>query len=399
MNKALLHKDVQEFINENLNANLSKLILKGSPFSEATVQELAQQIQSKSKAKEKLPTWFSTSKIYYPPKLNIEQTSSEKTADYKATLVSGKKLIDLTGGFGVDSYYFSKAFEEVFHCEINSEISEICQYNAEQLQTKNMRFYHKNGIDFISETSESFDVLYIDPSRRTDAKGKVFLIEDCEPNIIDNIDIFLSKAQKVLVKLSPMLDISDVLKKVKNIHQVHVVAVENEVKELLILIEQQNSNKVKIVTINQTKHGNQYFDFMVQSNPESTSENTYQTPLKFLYEPNAAILKSGGFQQICNQYSVSKLHQHSHLYTNNERIDFPGRSFKILNVFPFDNKSAKSKLKNLKANVTTRNFPMTVAQIRKRFKMSDGGDKFIFFTKDVESQLIVIVCSRLSNIN
>ena len=174
MNKDILHKEVQDFINSNLNTDVSKLIFKGSPFEDISIQEIAAQIESKKKAQNKLPTWFHTSSIYYPNKLNIEQTSSEITANYKANLISGESLIDLTGGFGVDSYYFSKQFKKVTHCEINAALSELAAYNYQQLHALNIKPIHTDGITYLQAQKEQYDWIFIDPSRRSDVKGKVF---------------------------------------------------------------------------------------------------------------------------------------------------------------------------------------------------------------------------------
>ena len=183
MNHSILNKEVQDFINSNLKSDLTKLILKGSPFAYVSVQEIAEQILAKNSCEKKLPTWFNSENIYYPNKLNIEQTSSEITAKYKSDLVSGESLIDITGGFGVDAYYFSHKIKNITHCEIAEELSAIVSHNFKQFKVKNIATYLGDGIEFLQKSEEKFDWIYADPSRRNDVKEKVFLLKDCLPNI------------------------------------------------------------------------------------------------------------------------------------------------------------------------------------------------------------------------
>lgn len=391
MNPAILHPEVQQFIIDNLKSDLTKLILKGSPFESISVQELANQIVAKQKSEKKLPTWFISKNIYFPPKQSIEQTSSEVTAKYKSSLVTGNTIVDITGGFGIDAYYFSKYFKEVFHCEINDELSSIVNHNYQQLKSKNIRTYSGNGVDFLKKSDQNFDCIYIDPSRRSDKKGKVFLLKDCLPNVPENIDFFFLKSKTVLIKNSPILDITSAINELKFVKEIHIIAVENEVKELLFLLQKNYEEEIKIKTINIFKDKKQEFDFIF--NKEVFSD--YSAPLKYLFEPNAAILKSGAFHQISNKLNLFKLHQHSHLYTSEKLIDFPGRTFKIENVISYDKKKLNKLLPQKKANITTRNFSKTVAQIRKETKIKDGGNTYLFFTTDIENKGKIIICEKI----
>ena len=390
MNLSILQAIVQEFIDDNLKSNITKLILKGSPFDKISTQEVANQIVAKQKAAQKLPTWFATKNIYYPPKISIEHTSSEITAAYKANLVSGSSIIDITGGFGIDCYYFSKQFNHVIHCEINEELSTIVNHNYQQLNVKNIDTFSGNGIDFLKKTKETFDCIYIDPSRRNDSKGKVFLLKDCLPNIPENIDFLFTKTNQILVKNSPILDISSAISELKFVKEIHVIAVKNEVKELLFLLENNYEKDIRIKTINILQEDSQ--EFMFNFNEEIASQ--YSEPLTYLYEPNAAILKSGGFHQISKQLNLFKIHQHSHLYTSEKLIDFPGRCFKIIEVLNYDKKKIKKLIPKNKANITTRNFPKTVTQIRKETNLKDGGNSYLFFTTNQNNDLKVIICKK-----
>ena len=391
MNEALLHKEVQQFINDHLKSDLSKLILKGTPFKDVKIQELAAQIQSKSKSRDKLPTWFHTNSIYYPKSLSIEQTSSELTAQYKASLIDGDQLIDLTGGFGVDSYFFAKKFKSVIHCEIETELSKIVRYNFIQLGLKNITSFNTNGIDELSKNETFFDWIYIDPSRRDALKTKVFKLEDCLPDVGKHLDFFLERSDNVMIKLSPLLDISLTIKDLKFVKEIHVVAVKNEVKELLILIQKGYEAPSKIKTINIVASGQQTFEGYFPSN----ANVEFSAPKKYLYEPNAALLKSGLFNEISSGLNAPKLHSNSHLYTSDELLVFPGRRFTILSVFKYNKKLLKRNFKSKSANITTRNFHDSVAEIRKKTGIKEGGNDYLFFTTDIEENSIVIHCKKV----
>jgi len=391
LNHNILNKEVQEFINTNLKSDITKLILKGSPFEDISIQELAEQIIAKNKCEKKLATWFSTENIYFPNKLNIEQTSSEITAKYKANLVSGNSLIDITGGFGVDSYYFSQKVKNITHCEINSELSAIVAHNYKQLNCYNIKNHIGDGLAFLEKSTVKFDWIYTDPSRRNDIKGKVFLLKDCLPNIPENLDSLFEKCDNILIKVSPILDISSAINELKFVKEIHIVAVDNEVKELLFILKKDFNQNIEIKTINFTKKGIQQFDFNLN---EAVSE-TYTEPKQYLFEPNAAILKAGAFNQISERLKIDKLHKHSHLYTSEALTNFPGRSFKIKHCIPYDKKQLKKLILSNKANITTRNFPETVAQIRKKTKLKDGGSQYLFFTTDYKNNCIVLICQKV----
>ncbi|WP_108808757.1 THUMP-like domain-containing protein [Aquimarina spinulae] len=395
MNPLLLHKEVQEFITEKSESTLdiSTLILSRSPFEGLSGKELAQQIQGKRKAKRKLPTWYAKNKIYYPPTLNLEQTSSEVTALYKSKLVSGASLIDLTGGFGIDDYFFAKRIASVIHCELNASLSEIASHNFEILEQKNIQTSIGDGLDILKDHN-TLDWIYIDPSRRHDSKGKVFFLEDCLPDVPSNLDLLFRKSNNILIKTSPLLDIQMGSKTLQNIKEIHVVAVENEVKELIWILDKTYTGDIKIVTANIQKMVHQEFSFFLKD--EARQSANMGLPMTYLYEPNAAILKSGSFQRIATAFKVTKLHINSHLYTSDHKIDFPGRKFEIIAVYPYQ-KKILSKIGITKANITIRNFQESVATLRKKFKIKEGGDDYLFFTTGYDNKKVVIHCKKLSS--
>lgn len=392
MDKSILSAEIQKFIQQNTDSDVSKLALQKPKFATENWIEILNQISARQKAESKLPTWFNTHNIYYPAKISIEQTSSEKTAEYKSQLVSGQHLIDLTGGFGVDDYYFSKKVSQVVHCEINEELSQIVSRNFAQLQIKNIECILGDSTEILKNLNQKFDWIYIDPSRRNEAKGKVFMLKDCLPNVPELLDFYFEFAPNILIKTAPILDISAGLSELKNVSEIHIVALENEVKELLWILKKKPKNSIEIKAINILKNKTEEFKFLSNENSKSV---LFSLPKTYLYEPNAAIMKSGGFDEVSVHFGIDKLHQHSHLYTSENLIDFPGRIFEIEQCFEYSKGEMKSNLENQKANVTTRNFPDTVENIRKKWKIKDGGNRYSFFTTDLNNRKIVLLCRKL----
>ncbi|MDQ6471901.1 class I SAM-dependent methyltransferase [Flavobacterium sp. LHD-80] len=392
MNTIILHQDIQDFISKNIGVSIAKLALQKNPFPEVDWISILNQIEAKTKAKDKLPTWFKTENIIYPSKISVEQTSSEKTAAYKASLISGETLIDLTGGFGVDDFYFSQKFKAVTHCEINAELSAIVKHNIEQLKVKNLTCHAGDSGDILKESNQKWDWIYIDPSRRNDAKGKVFMLKDCLPNVPESLDFYFEKSDSILIKTAPLLDISAGLSELKFVKNIHIIALENEVKELLFEIHNNYLGNINIKTANILKEKTETFEFVLGNENEFPS---YHLPQKYLYEPNSAIMKSGGFDEVSTFFKINKLHKHSHLYTSEELIDFPGRAFKIEKIIPYSKNEIKTELANQQANITTRNFPETVENIRKKWKIKNGGNLYCFFTTDVKDNKIVLICTKI----
>ena len=379
------------FIQNNLDINPTELALKKNPFPSIDYPQLINQVIAKKKAKDKLPTWFSSENIIYPEKISIEQTSSETTAKYKASLVLGEKLIDCTGGFGIDDYYFSKQFKTVIHCELNADLSQIVKHNFEVLKATNIECYKGDSTEILEQLNQKFDCIYIDPSRRNDSKGKVFMLADCLPNVVDLQNFYYQFTDTILIKTAPILDLHAGLSELKNVAEIHIVAVENEVKELLWKIEKNFNSSPEIIAVNLEK------EKQTITKIESTKSYfaSYSLPKKYLYEPNAALMKSGGFEAVSELFTIEKLHQHSHLYTSDEVIDFPGRKFQIDAIIPFQKKEISQFIQGKKMNVSTRNFPIKPEEIKKKYKISDGGTIFAFFTTNMNNEKIILLCTKL----
>lgn len=390
MNLLLFNPEVRDYLKTHEHTPLHSFILKGSPFPLVTIQELAQQLEGKRKAQGKLPLWNTTENIVFPPKLNIEQTSSEVTARYKASLMKGETIADGTGGFGIDAHYFAQVATQVTHIEMNMKLSVLAKKNAETLDQHNIEFVTGDSIAFFQDNLKKYDTIFLDPGRRTSAKGKVFMLKDCLPNVPLYKNILLSKCNHLWIKTAPLLDITAGLEELKNVAQIHIVAVKNEVKELLWQLSAQKVKNPEITVINLNTPDPiltlRYTDIF-----ESTP--TYGVPKKYLYEPNSALMKSGAFHWVCDRFNLEKLQEHSHLYTSHKLVEFAGRRFEINEVLPYSKKIAK-QLGLTKANITTRNFPMKVEDLRKKLKIKDGGDHYLFFTTLEDSTLAVIHCTK-----
>lgn len=393
MFEELLNLKVQKFISENIDNDIKKLALSKNPFPHIDWKLILNQIESKKKSKSKLPTWFNSNDILYPKTISIEQTSSETAASYKSKLVNGKTLVDASGGFGIDSYYFSNSINKVYHCELNNELSEIVNHNFTVLKKNNIQCINMNSTEFI-QNEINFDWIYVDPSRRNDKKGKVFLLSDCEPNVPELIDLYFSKTKHIMIKTAPLLDIAAGLSELNCVKEIHIIAIDNEVKELLWILENGYKKDINIITVNINKEQIQQDIFNFNSN----GNVHYSCPLKFLFEPNSAIYKSGLYNQICTLYNLKKIAPNSHIFTSNEIIkNFPGRKFKIENQILYNKENIKKYLEKTKMNITIRNFPLTVDELRKKHKIIDGGNIYSFFTTNINNEKIVLICTKIES--
>ena len=392
MNYKLLNTEVQNFIRDHLNDDVSKILFAKSPFEGVSVKELAEQIESKRSSEKKLPTWFKTEGIYYPPKLSIEQTSSEQTAAYKANFAKGEKLIDLTGGFGVDSFFFSKVVKSVMHCEVKDELSTISKHNASVLGADNIQFFTGDGISFLKDTDQKFDTIYIDPARRKIDK-KVFMLSDCEPDVVNKLDLLLSKADRLIIKTSPLLDIQFGLNELKNVSQIHVVSVKNDCKELLWILDSCFQGDPEITSVSLDVPVPKSLSFQISEEKE-LQITKYSDPQLYLYEPDVSLLKAGCFKLITKKFDLEKIAPNTHLYTSEElNEEFIGRIFKVTSCL---NYKAFMKQKPVsKANIICRNFPLTPAEIKKKNKLTDGGSEYLIFFRNSGDELLVASAIRV----
>jgi len=386
----LLKSEIQQYIRKNTAQPVTQLALQKNPFPDVEWTEVLNQIAARQKAKEKLPTWYEAENIVYPSKISVEQTSSETAALYKSGLVSGESLIDLTGGFGIDDYYFSKKVAQVTHCELNKDLSAIALHNFKVLGADNIQCLPGDSLTTLTEANKQWNWLYADPARRSDTKGKVFMLKDCLPSIPDLLDIYFKYTNNILIKTAPLLDITAGLNELHFVKAIHIVAVNNEVKELLWILQKGYTGSPELVAVNLSKEGKDIYKTPLDNNTDAV----YGMPDKYLYEPNSAIMKSGAFNAVGNMYNLEKLHRHSQLYTSGSLIDFPGRRFMINQILPYQKADMKQYAEGKKMNVTARNFPLQVTDILKKWKIKDGGDTYAFFTTNVANEKVVLLCSK-----
>lgn len=412
----------QEYIKQHRNDDVYRLALAKTPEG-VDLQYALQQISAYQILTKKVPSWAECNELIFPRQLSLEQSSSELTARYKAELIRdfmGNQPfthIDLTGGMGIDCYFIAQHTKNSHYVELNPELCQIARHNFTHLNP-NISVHNTTAEEFLNQSTDyrlqitdnaslltpnSSLLIYLDPARRGDHGQKLVSIADCQPNVIELLPQMFELTDKVVVKLSPMLDITRAINELPHIKKLYVISVNNECKELLLFINKKYNAETQIhainlkSTINNQRSTDNPTPFSGFISHESALSLSYAHEVgKYLYEPYAAHLKSGLYKTIAQQYNCEKLHQHSHLYTSTElNNDFPGRKFEVKEVVPFDKKSAKTLFKSLKqANLTTRNFPLTVSELRTQYKIKDGGETYIFATTLHDDSKVLIVCQK-----
>lgn len=382
-----------KFIAEHLNSDTRTLALQASRYPAVDMRRAITQIEGWQLAQDKLPQWATTEGIIYPPRISMEQCSSQATALYKASLASGSTLADLTGGFGIDCSYMARQFEKATYIERNPLLCDIAQKNFKLMGLHHIDIINGNSEDTLA-TLPPQDWIFADPARRDGAGQKVVALTDCEPDITAIEETLTSKSKKVMIKCSPMLDITAASRLLKNIAEIHLVAVNNECKELLFILQAGGAAEITTHCVNITSSGNELFSFTAHK--EQNSSASYATQVgKYLYEPNAAIQKAGCHRTLAAATATCKLHPNSHLFTADTLIEhFPGRRFEIAEVLSFTKSDIKRVSQMGKANITVRNFPDSVQQLRKRLKLADGGSEYIFATTLADERKVLIICHK-----
>ena len=423
----------KEYIKQHRNDDIYRLALTKAPEG-VDLQYALSQISAYQTLSKKVPSWAECDELIFPRQLSLEQSSSELTARYKAELIrefmgtDGYQHIDLTGGMGIDCYFIAQYASQSHYIEQNPELCTIAQHNFAYLNS-NISVHNTTAENFISQLTtvnsqqptQLSTLIYLDPARRGNHGQKLVSISDCQPNVIELLPQMFELTNKIVVKLSPMLDITRAINELSHIEKLYVISVNNECKELLLFINQQHTGEPTIYAINlNSQQSTKTIDAQncppvlggraVGGGGQNTSLLTGTLSKEanltlshahevgsYLYEPFAAHLKSGLYKTIAQQYGVEKLHQHSHLYTSNTlNNDFPGRQFQVKKVIPFDKKNAKTLFKSLqKANITTRNFPLTVSELRTQYKIKDGGETYIFATTLYDDSKVLIVCEKI----
>ena len=380
--ETLATEPIQQFIRDHEFADERAIVLSAREISGISAPVIADQIGGRRKAKEKLPIYYNTAGIVYPPGVNLEQSSSAETGAYKqrilATLFPKKKTTcaDLTGGFGVDAFFFSMVSDHVDFVEPQERLLDIARHNHGVLGANNIRYHHTSAENFLLNTSDSYDFIYIDPSRRTTAGKKTFSIKDSHPDVVALQAKIFDAASILILKASPLLDIQAGIRELHRVKRVFILSVHNECKEVLFVCHKDFSGEPVIEAVNLTHDQIQSFEFNFAD--EGAKVVAYADPLQYLYEPNASILKGGAFKSIADAYGVQKIHPNTHLYTSASlNQEFPGRKFLVETLIKGRADEIKTHFPNGKANVTTRNYPLSTDALKKKSGLTDGGDKYL----------------------
>ena len=401
----MMNEATREFVREHRNEDVRQLALRGTKDPEVDLAFALQQIDGYRRAMEKLPSWAAIEGIVWPSHLSMEQCSSEQTARYKAEVAgSGVSFVDLTAGFGVDAAFIAQGFQRAVCVELQPELCAVSSANFQFLGFQQMEVVNGNGIDYL-HTMTPVDLIFIDPARRDEHGGRTFGIADCTPNVLEIMDELLTKALRVLIKLSPMLDWRKAVNDLgtKNVSAVHIVSVDNECKELLIEVvsDQYKVNSaepsLRVVCVNLLSDGtSQKFEY--DPSVSVAIEHPLPTSFQFLYEPNASLMKAGCFDVLARRYGVVQADVNSHLFFSDRQVaSFPGRGFIIEKVTSMNKRELKESLAGVtQANITVRNFPMSAEELRRRLKLRDGGDVFIFATTVENEGHRLFICRKIS---
>jgi 16S rRNA G966 N2-methylase RsmD len=375
-------KSLKQFVQDHLTEDPAQLLFAYSGKTDFDLKPAIQQIQARQKAKQKLPSWADHHDLIFPTSLSLEQASSEETARFKSGILTKRKtMIDLTGGFGVDTFYLAENFEKAVYCERNPELSAIVEFNFNLLQPGKFEFFQGDSLEFLSKSDKTFDLIFVDPARRGNHNQKLYKLADCEPDIVSHWELLKTKAHSILVKASPMLDIKQAINEIPDIQQVWVVSVKNEVKEILLYWQEGKVSKERIVhAIDLQSGGTKGFSFTYEE--EESSESIFGEMEKYLIEPYSPILKAGAFRSFGKKFGLKKMHPNSHVYTCEDLPDaIPGRIFEVIQEINNPKKELKQLFPAGKVNVITRNYALSADELKKKYRLKDGGDKFLIGTK------------------
>ena len=384
-----MNQATKDYIKKHAEGDVRQLALQGTKDPEVDLTFALEQIAGRQKAKTKLPSWAETEGIIYPPHLSMEQCSSEQTARYKASIVGDRALVvDLTAGFGVDLAFISQGFKRAVHVERQPQLCAISSENYLLLGLNHIEVVCGDGIDYLHQLGHA-DLIFMDPARRDEHGGRTYGIADCTPNVLELRDELLEKADRVMLKLSPMLDWRKAVEDLGNVSEVHIVSVDNECKELLLIMEKEEK-PLKVICVNNGS--------IFEVNGESQRGISYsEGERRYLFEPNASVMKAGCFDELQSRFPVVQLDKNSHLFVADKDIDdFPGRRFIIERTTSMNKRDLKAALEGIsKANVTVRNFPISVAELRKRLKLKEGGEVFIFATTVEGNSHQLFICRKI----
>lgn len=394
MNWEEIHSsEFQKFVQDHLKEDPALLLLKYSGKVPFDLKEAVQQISARQKGAKKLPEWSKNPHLIFPPSISLEQSSSEETARYKNQGLKGNIMIDLTGGFGVDTYYLSLGFAKAIYCEQQPDLFQLTKNNLEKLLPGKFEFYQGDGLEFLSNSNTYFDLIYADPARRGKGNQKLYKIQDCEPDLVSVWELLKSKANQILLKYSPMLDISQAWDELPDIQKIVILSVKNEVKELLLFWNKNNKDQPKEITVQDL--GSEFLTFNFRPEEEEKAITIISEVEKYIIEPISGILKSGAFKLFGERFGLRKLEANSHLYTTSEiPTAIPARIFEIKEEISPKKKEIQSRIPGGKVNVLTRNYSSKPEEIKKKFGLKDGGSDYLIGTKTISGYKL-FWCSRI----
>ena len=382
------------FVKEHAADDVQRLALEVRKHPEVDARFALDQIAGRQKSRTKLPSWAEVDALIFPPSVSMEQCSSEATASYKSSLVSGESLVDLTGGFGVDFSFLANRFSSAVYVERQEHLCHIAEHNFKVLGLSHVQVVNDDAEHYLA-TMSVVDLIYLDPARRDGAGNRVFRLDDCTPNVVQLLDLLLTKGRQVMIKLSPMLDVSQALRQLRGVSEVHIVSVAGECKELLLLLSAKHEGDVKIVCVND----GQTFTYRLGEPVVMPMQWSGELPAEgdlYLYEPNASMMKAGCFGQLAQRYGLQAVAQQSHLFVAERPIsDFQGRKFVVNDITTLNSKELKQKLAGItQANVAVRNFPLKAAELAKRLRLKDGGSVYIFGTRLANGKNVLLLCEK-----
>ena len=397
--------ELRDFIQQHINDDTAELLLAARRYQGIDIPFAVEQIEARKRLKTKLPEWYENAELVMGGRVPAEQCSSEVTARYKRSIIEGESLCDMTGGMGVDLWYMSEGMKQAIYTERNEALCEIAKHNFKMLKDGKHPEAEVRCGDGRDLPIPSMDIIYLDPARRAGDGSRVYAMEDCEPNIVAWQDELLQKAKMVLVKLSPMVDLTDVLRKLRHVTDIYIVGVKNECKEVLVKAPQppkgegcRSGNEVQIHCVDFLTDRQIEYTYTFNSLDETHRVSLPPSGVRgLLYEPDVTLMKAQAFSSLCHRYPVSQLDVETHLMTSDEFIaDFPGRIFEVKEKIPFSSKIIK-RLKRMipQANIATRNFPLSADELRKRTGIKDGGNIYMFGTKIKDEGEQLLICQKL----
>lgn len=388
------------FIRQHRLDDVRTLAFQADKYPEVDMPFALEQIQGWQLARRKLPEWAAKEGVLFPPHLSMEQCSSEQAARYKCSIVERLltaeerqkgAMTDLTGGFGVDFSYMARAFGKAVYVEQQERLCEVARHNFECFGLQQAEVVHGDGVDYLHGLQDELTLIYLDPARRDVHGSKTYAIEDCSPDVATLSDELVGKARYVLIKLSPMLDWHAAVERMKHVCEVHIVSVGGECKELLLVMQQGETEEKRLFCVND----NDVFTCRIVEEHGRVPLTDDFLSVHWLYEPHASLMKGGCFGVLAERFKLKGVGQNSHLFVAEERVEgFPGRGFQIESVTSMNRKELKTKLAGItKANVAVRNFPLSAPELRKRLRLKDGGDIYLFATT-VGTVHTLIICKK-----